>query len=272
MGDTWQRPPGVPDDATWFPDAFEWRCGPVDAAGEKQGLHRSFRPDGTLREQVTFIDGKGVGTYLCFHPDGQIAGRGEFVDGQMQGTLRAFASDGPTPEVLQPCCVPPNAWELQSDFHHGQLMARRWYDRSGQQILESGAPHPPRPASVPPVARYDEASSRWLVGDYAVTRIGEGERVIVAAGPGTTVGGEVRVAMRPEQVQLSPAGTPSPDGGSCLRGRIAEVVFLGMYTQFHVDTRAGRVVSHRMADEPLAELEPGTDVVLEWQPEDAALV
>jgi hypothetical protein len=49
-------------------------------------------------------------------------------------------------------------------------------------------------------------------------------------------------------------------------------VFLGMYTQFHVDTRAGRVVSHRMADEPLAELEPGTDVVLEWQPEDAALV
>ena len=28
---------------------------------------------------------------------------------------------------------------------------------------------------------------------------------------------------------------------------------------------------HRMADEPLAELEPGTDVVLEWQPEDAAL-
>jgi spermidine/putrescine transport system ATP-binding protein len=111
-----------------------------------------------------------------------------------------------------------------------------------------------------------------LVGDYAVARLGEGERVIVAAGPGTAVGGEVRVAMRPEQVQLSPAGAASPDGGSCLRGRIAEVVFLGMYTQFHVDTRAGRVVSHRMADEPLGELEPGTDVVLEWQPDDAALV
>ena len=168
MGDTWQRPPGVPDDATWFPDAREWRCGPVDAVGEKQGLHRSFRPDGTLREQVTFVDGKGVGTYLCFHPNGQIAGRGEFIDGQMQGTLRAFASDGPTPEVLQPCCVPPNAWELQSDFHHGQLMARRWYDRSGQQILESGAPHPPRPPSVPVDARYDEPSARWLVGEYAI--------------------------------------------------------------------------------------------------------
>jgi spermidine/putrescine transport system ATP-binding protein len=111
-----------------------------------------------------------------------------------------------------------------------------------------------------------------LVGDYAVTRLDDGERVVVAAEPGTSVGDEVRVAMRPEQVQLSAAAAALPDGGSFLRGRIAEVVFLGMYTQFHVDTRAGRVISHRMADEPLAELEPGTDVVLEWQPEDAALV
>ena len=174
MGGTSPRPPGVPDDATWFPDAYEWRYGPVDAAGERQGLHRSWRPDGTLREVVTFVDGKGAGTYLRYHPNGQVAGQGEFVDGQMQGTLRSFASDAPTPELLQPCCVPPNAWELQSDFHHGQLMARRWYDRAGQQILESGAPHPPRPPSVPAEARYDEASSRWLVGDYAV---GEGRPV-----------------------------------------------------------------------------------------------
>jgi spermidine/putrescine transport system ATP-binding protein len=111
-----------------------------------------------------------------------------------------------------------------------------------------------------------------LLGDYAVTRLDNGERVVVTAGPGMRVGDPLRVATRPEQVQLSPAGAASPDGGSFLRGRIAEVVFLGMYTQFHVDTRAGRVVSHRMADEPLAELEVGTEVVLEWQPEEAALV
>jgi spermidine/putrescine transport system ATP-binding protein len=111
-----------------------------------------------------------------------------------------------------------------------------------------------------------------LLGDYAVTRLDDGERVVVTAGPGMRVGDPLRVATRPEQVQLSPAGAASPDGGSFLRGRIAEVVFLGMYTQFHVDTRAGRVVSHRMADEPLAELEVGSEVVLEWQPEEAALV
>ena len=111
-----------------------------------------------------------------------------------------------------------------------------------------------------------------LLGDYAVTRLDDGERVVVTAGPGMRVGDPLRVATRPEQVQLSPAGSASPDGGSFLRGRIAEVVFLGMYTQFHVDTRAGRVVSHRMADEPLAELEVGSEVVLEWQPEEAAVV
>jgi spermidine/putrescine transport system ATP-binding protein len=111
-----------------------------------------------------------------------------------------------------------------------------------------------------------------VVGDYAVSRLDDGERVVVAAGSGVQVGDEVRVAMRPEQVQLSPAAAVSPDGGSFLRGRIAEVVFLGMYTQFHVDTRAGRVLSHRMADEPLAELEPGVEVVLEWEPGDSALV
>src|SRR6478736_7850972 len=111
-----------------------------------------------------------------------------------------------------------------------------------------------------------------LVGDYAVTRLDEGERVVVTAGPGMQVGDAVRVATRPEQVQVSPAGAASPDGGSFLRGRIVEVVFLGMYTQFHVDTRAGRVVSHRMADEPLAELGVGSEVVLEWQPDEAALV
>jgi len=102
--------------------------------------------------------------------------------------------------------------------------------------------------------------------------VDNGERVVATAGPGMRVGDPLRVATRPEQVQLSPAGAASPDGGSFLRGRIAEVVFLGMYTQFHVDTRAGRVVSHRMADEPLAELEVGAEVVLEWQPEEAALV
>jgi hypothetical protein len=42
-----------------------------------------------------------------------------------------------------------------------------------------------------------------------------------------------------------------------------------MYTQLHVDTRAGRIVAHRLADEPL---EAGSRVTLSWEPEQASLL
>ena len=111
-----------------------------------------------------------------------------------------------------------------------------------------------------------------VVGEYAVMRPGEGERVIVAAGPDTRTGEGVRIATRPEQVQIEPVEAASPEGESRLEGTIAEVVFLGMYTQFHVETRAGRVVSHRLADEALAGLDVGARVALHWRPEQASLL
>jgi spermidine/putrescine transport system ATP-binding protein len=107
-----------------------------------------------------------------------------------------------------------------------------------------------------------------LVGGYAVSRLGESERVVVPVDGGRRVGENVRVAVRPERVQLGPA----PDGGSRLAGTIAEIVFLGMYTQLHVDTRAGRIVAHRLADESLAALRPGSRVTLTWEPEQASLL
>jgi len=117
-----------------------------------------------------------------------------------------------------------------------------------------------------------ELSVDELVGDYAVTRLDDGERVIVGAGRGAVAGDPLRVAVRPEQVQLAAAGSASPDGGSWLRGTVVEIVFLGMYTQFHVDTLAGRLVAHRLADESLDRLEVGSQVVLEWPAEHSSLL
>src|ERR687885_1788265 len=107
-----------------------------------------------------------------------------------------------------------------------------------------------------------------LLDGYAVTRFGEGERVVVPVDGGRRVGEQMRVAVRPERVRVGPA----PDGGSRLEGTIAEIVFLGMYTQLHVDTRAGRIVCHRLADESLAALEPGSRVTLSWEPEQGSLL
>jgi molybdopterin-binding protein len=73
-------------------------------------------------------------------------------------------------------------------------------------------------------------------------------------------------------VRIEPLEGVANEGGSRLHGTIAEIVFLGMYTQFHVDTRAGRVVSHRLADESLEGLEVGSEVALDWAPEHASLL
>jgi spermidine/putrescine transport system ATP-binding protein len=110
-----------------------------------------------------------------------------------------------------------------------------------------------------------------FVGDMAVMRLGESERVVVPVGDGHGPGEVLRVAVRPERVLIAPAGS-ALDGGSRLEGTIAEIVFLGMYTQFHVDTGAGRLVAHRLADDALMPLEPGSRVALSWEPEQASLL
>jgi spermidine/putrescine transport system ATP-binding protein len=110
-----------------------------------------------------------------------------------------------------------------------------------------------------------------LVGGYGVTRFGENERIVTSV-DGHAVGDAVRVAVRPEHVQIFPEGSEVPAAGSRLAGTIGELVYLGMYTQFHVDTRAGRIISHRLADEPAVRLEPGSPVALSWAPEHATVL
>ena len=92
------------------------------------------------------------------------------------------------------------------------------------------------------------------------------------------VGSTVRVGRRRPHCRSSRARTNGaversvPDGGSRLDGTIAEIVYLGMYTQFHIDTRLGRVVCHRLADESLDAFETGSSVALTWESEHAALL
>jgi ferric-dicitrate binding protein FerR (iron transport regulator) len=42
-----------------------------------------------------------------------------------------------------------------------------------------------------------------------------------------------------------------------------------MYTQLHVDTAAGRIVSHRLADGSVEALERGSAVELAWDADDS---
>jgi spermidine/putrescine transport system ATP-binding protein len=106
-----------------------------------------------------------------------------------------------------------------------------------------------------------------LVGECAVSRYGEGQRVVVPVGPDTRTSDSLRVAVRPERVRVGSAGSHGSDGGSRLEGTIAQLVYLGMYTQLHVDTKAGRIVCHHLADDTVESFEPGHAVALFWEPE-----
>jgi len=104
-----------------------------------------------------------------------------------------------------------------------------------------------------------------VVGGYAIARLGERDRIVVPVEAGTGSGAELRIAVRPEHVEF----VGSDENGSRLAGTVADIVYLGMYTQFHVDTGAGRVVSHRLADRSVDGPERGATVELAWDADDS---
>ncbi|HEX6844441.1 MAG TPA: ABC transporter ATP-binding protein, partial [Actinomycetota bacterium] len=113
--------------------------------------------------------------------------------------------------------------------------------------------------------RVDEVSGR-----DGVARVSETERIVI---PGADhVGEDTLVAVRPERIRIAP-GTGTSDDASRVTGRVAQVVYLGTLTQFHVDTSLGEtLVVHRLSDEPAAAIAQGDEVTLAWDREDAAIL
>jgi spermidine/putrescine transport system ATP-binding protein len=112
-----------------------------------------------------------------------------------------------------------------------------------------------------------------VAADQLVSRISPTERLVVSAANGHLQGESLKLAVRPERVRVDLAERPAPDDGSRLEGVVAEVVFLGSLTQFHVDTKVGRVVSYRMNEGGgSAGIDSGRNVVLTWPAHDSSLL
>jgi spermidine/putrescine transport system ATP-binding protein len=103
-----------------------------------------------------------------------------------------------------------------------------------------------------------------VAGAQLVSRVSPTERLVVEAANGHREGDALKLAVRPERIRIAASGRPAPEEGSRLEGVVAEVIYLGSLTQFHVDTKLGRVVSYRMNDEAQPGVESGRDVVLTW--------
>jgi spermidine/putrescine transport system ATP-binding protein len=111
-------------------------------------------------------------------------------------------------------------------------------------------------------------------GPDAIMRVGEDERVVVpSAETGVAAGATVLVAVRPERITITDSGPPPDGDASRIGGTVAQVVYLGTLTQFHVDTTLGtRFIAHRLSDDPAARIAEGDRVTLSWAREDGSLL
>jgi spermidine/putrescine transport system ATP-binding protein len=89
-----------------------------------------------------------------------------------------------------------------------------------------------------------------------------GGMAIIAPDPGVA-GETISITVRPEKVCL---GTEPGPGWSCVRGRIAQNVFLGSVTQLLVELQTGEMLTvHELNDdEEAARLAPGAEITVGW--------
>jgi antitoxin component YwqK of YwqJK toxin-antitoxin module len=165
------RPSGVPAGARWSESDGEWQLSATDGEGRLEGPFRAWRPDGSLRTIARHRAGKQVDVAWRFHPDGSLFSVGGFADGSPRGIHRRYANPDPFAERLQSCCVPTGAWQLLQDFRDTGGATRRWFDRDGVRLLDSGAPYPEVPAGVPADAWFNEDTEIWEAG---VSWVGDG--------------------------------------------------------------------------------------------------
>jgi len=70
-----------------------------------------------------------------------------------------------------------------------------------------------------------------------------------------------RFSVRPERIAVNGSGEP---------GTVADVVFVGSFVRYLVDTDAGeRLTVVRQNDHALGDVQPGSRIQLSWRPEDA---
>jgi len=85
--------------------------------------------------------------------------------------------------------------------------------------------------------------------------------------------GRVSVGFRPEKVRIDRAGTAAPDGLNRLEGTVADESYVGVSTQYIVETAAGPVAVYSQNADPGARAHGrGDRVLLAWSPESTFVV
>ena len=103
---------------------------------------------------------------------------------------------------------------------------------------------------------------------------GDRERIWIDVAGGASAGQTVRLAVRPEALQITPLDRW--DGATDLSyvdGTVSDVIYLGPFTQILIESdRLGRVVSQQVSDARAAAIRPGMEVMVSWDPDTAFML
>jgi len=124
----------------------------------------------------------------------------------------------------------------------------------------------------PPTELYEKPASAFVAGFLGVSNLLHGSvigpsRVKLDAGDeiAADVGdrtGRVAIGIRPEKIRLGP---PS-EGDNSLAGTVRETAYVGVATEYVVDTGAGTLIVYVQNDGVAPSLKPGVSTTLSWSP------
>jgi spermidine/putrescine transport system ATP-binding protein len=124
----------------------------------------------------------------------------------------------------------------------------------------------------PPTELYEKPASAFVAGFLGVSnllhgavtapgrvRLDTGDEIAADVGDRT---GRVAIGIRPEKIRLGPRA----EGDNSLAGTVRETAYVGVATQYVVDTAAGTLIVYVQNDGAAPSLEPGVSTTLSWSP------
>ena len=114
-----------------------------------------------------------------------------------------------------------------------------------------------------------EGTFRGVQDGWGLVELADGNKVRVPADPARTAGQRLRVGVRPEKINVHPAGRPAPEeGANVMPATLRNAVFTGVSYQYFFETAGHGQLSafdRNSGGGPVAD--PGDAVRLAWRPE-----
>jgi spermidine/putrescine transport system ATP-binding protein len=155
------------------------------------------------------------------------------------------------------------------DQEEAMTMADRIVIMNGGQIEQLGTPsqlyEQPRTAFVAGFLGVSNLLEGTIAGIDGV-RLSDGTQVRVPRGTLGGRTGDVQIGVRPEKLRIG------GEEGNSLSGVVTESAYIGVSTQYILDTPAGPVTVYVQNDRPGGQVATGERLTLSWSPESTFVV